>query len=896
MAPLQQVLIFLKKILLTNPLLRTCRRFTWLLWSILTRRLGKGKGGKSLENDPDKAGRADSDRRREKSRKFQGTPQQIQPQPIIPPAPIRICASETPASVGLHPYSYNNPRATISSQELRPTTSATFRNEFNIKNSSYPRISHPTASGQVHGTVTRATASPAASVTRLSVSESQYHGPEEAASRFTCTASPAASCVSINVQPASAPAHAIEETFTESPKGSRRASRLSLAIDTTIAQPDRVEDQVSILGPEEFTSEPETIRIVNGRSLQGYDIGGPMTMSPIEASAHTTLDGHGNRPDTQTENLSEIYKDFEPMAPEIYYRYYKEDFIEPLVTTFELAPMTTSFQHYRMAGESFFTQKVPVTSSTSQRLVSQSRTVQSLNSAFPLHRPQKIYTDADIYNPNVHRHATRLINEFEEYTQKQNIKLSNNMNLTLDMFYEDDDSCPCRYYIADHSTRTVFWLDKFNADEMDVWSEVKGVTELTHIRHAIEAQYWYHCQLFPDSYRLDMVVVDELRDILTYWIGDVLTSMGSTIPYAIEELQQMLTLTNNLRKNVQGMRGAAAFGLCTSRQRFLDFHGQATVRLDRNKSIHRPADQPQKYSWLLGCLSPFMFSAPDTQLRELGKIWVDRCVHKAAWNKFISNMNSEWQELILFGTVLLNANVAFLAIQSVDEATSSPKRSPAQVLSFLSVVSSIGSVIIGLMLTRKNKVKHKEGATDAAIFLNSFEAERLGLETLAILYSVPYAFLMWGVVLFLAAFSFFCLNEAALSVRLIVPTAWIIISFLVVWCIFTLSSWDSRFNAQNRSAWDRVIEAIKDTFNKTVDATKNKMIASGILESVPETPVLRLRSSPVRRMSEMWRKASRRATFFSAFSALGSGNRGGSRRVTEEVEVRHVPEGPRASV
>lgn len=98
-------------------------------------------------------------------------------------------------------------------------------------------------------------------------------------------------------------------------------------------------------------------------------------------------------------------------------------------------------------------------------------------------------------------------------------------------------------------------------------------------------------------------------------------------------------------------------------------------------------------------------------------------------------MNSEWQELILFvssvthdvfrghpdspqqGTVLLNANVAFLAIQSVDEATADSTRSPAQILSFLSVVSSIGSVIIGLMLARKNKVKHKEGAEDAVSFM-----------------------------------------------------------------------------------------------------------------------------------------------------------------------------------
>ncbi|KAK1231015.1 hypothetical protein PQX77_005876 [Marasmius sp. AFHP31] len=832
----QQVLIFLKKVLLTNPLFRTCRRFTWLLWSILTRRIGKGKGKgkgrKSLKYGAG-AGSGKTDRNR-KSGESLGSRSNSRPQvelKPISPAPIRICASETPS--GLHPYSYNNPRATISSQELRPSTSTTFRDEFSTKNSSYPRISHPTTSGQVHGTVNRATASPAASVSRISVDGSQHRGQVETASRFT--ASPAASRVSVNVQPV----HANEETFTESPLGSRRVSRLSLAVDTAVTQLDRVEDQ--------FTSEPETIIIGNGGPSKGYPIDAPITMSPVEVSARTTLDGEPS--DIQTKNLSEVYSDFIPMAPEIYYRYHKEDFIEPLVTKFELAPMTRRFQEKCLPpGWKEF--------------------LHPEGARYFLYEPKRIYTDADVYNPNILRHAQRLINEFDEYTRRRNISLSYRMNVTLDMFYEEvDDSCPCRYYIADHSTKTVFWLDKFDADQMEVWSEVKGVTEVTHIRHAIEAQYWYHCQFFPDSYKLDVTAVDELRDVLIYWMGGTLSIIAVyraslltiTIPYTMDELQQMLTLTNNLRKNVESWRGVAAFA----------------------RIMHMFV----------------MFSAPDTHLRELGKIWVDRCIHKGAWNKFISNMNSEWQELILFGTVLLNANVAFLAIQSVDEATYNPHRSPAQVLSFLSVVSSIGSVIIGLMLARKNKVKHKEGATDAAIFLNSFEGERLGLETLAILYSVPYAFLMWGVLLFLAAFSFFCLNDAALSVRLIVPSAWIIISFLVVWCIFTLASWDSRFSAQNRSGWDQVIEVIKNTFNKTVEATKSKMIALGVRKPDPETPVLRLRSSPVRRISEMWRRASRKATVFATISsALGSGSRGGSRRVTEEVEEQPMAERPRTTV
>ncbi|KAL0064131.1 hypothetical protein AAF712_008991 [Marasmius tenuissimus] len=625
---LQQVLNFLKHVLLRNPLFRTCRKLIWLLWSLLTRRLAQKR--KNTKSDGDE--RIGQNRGQSGGLLgWRGSPRFAPGLESVPSdlGSTIICASEIPPSAHLD---LGNSSEANPSQGLRPS-SIYAKDDSATQDPSGPRISHDhpsTSSDQVSRAVDiEVAAIPAASLSRPSVNGPEKHNQEEIAGRQATSRS------SLNVQSQSTTA--LEEPSTETPLGP--SSRLG--VDTTQLE----EKQVPILG-QELTSEPGTIR--NFQLSQGYDLDALITTPgfPVKDEGHTAQ----RDLDIQTQDLREVFPDFFPMAPEIYYRYYKEDFIEPLATTFELVPMTTRFQEKRLPhGWREF--------------------IHPEGARYFLYEPKRTYTDADIYNPAVLRHARRLINEFDEYTRKRNITLPHTMNLTLDMFYEEeDDSCPCRYYIADHTSRVVFWLDKFNADEMDVWSEVKGVTEATHIH--------------------------------------VLTSMSSTIPYTMDELQQMLTLTNNLRKNVESWRGVAAFA----------------------RIMHIFV----------------MFSAPDTHLRELGKIWVDRCIHKEVWNKFISNMNSEWQELILFGTVLLNANVAFLAIQSVDEATYNPHRSPAQVLSFLSVVSSIGSVIIGLMLARKNKVKHKEGASDAAIFLNSFEGERLGLETLAILYSVPYAFLMWG--------------------------------------------------------------------------------------------------------------------------------------------------------
>ena len=60
---------------------------------------------------------------------------------------------------------------------------------------------------------------------------------------------------------------------------------------------------------------------------------------------------------------------------------------------------------------------------------------------------------------------------------------------------------------------------------------------------------------------------------------------------------------------------------------------------------------------------------------------------------------------------MLNANVAFLSIQSVD-TYNDPYRSPAQISSYCSITASIGSIILGLILVRQSRTKHGETADE----------------------------------------------------------------------------------------------------------------------------------------------------------------------------------------
>ena len=167
---------------------------------------------------------------------------------------------------------------------------------------------------------------------------------------------------------------------------------------------------------------------------------------------------------------------------------------------------------------------------------------------------------------------------------------------------------------------------------------------------------------------------------------------------------------------------------CKGAGKFFNFHGLPEARLNRDDSVYVNGHSTNRRTWFIKLISILLFSAPDFHLENLQKIWVDGMMHKAVWEEGLKKM-TEWQEFILLyvsqntnyyyyylsqvlflhlltfkSTVMLNANVAFLSIQSVD-VNLDPYRSPAQTSSYCSIVTSIGSIIIGLILVRQNRTK-----------------------------------------------------------------------------------------------------------------------------------------------------------------------------------------------
>jgi hypothetical protein len=100
----------------------------------------------------------------------------------------------------------------------------------------------------------------------------------------------------------------------------------------------------------------------------------------------------------------------------------------------------------------------------------------------------------------------------------------------------------------------------------------------------------------------------------------------------------------------------------------------------------------RKRTILIRFLSPLLFFFPDVHLRELEKLWTDEIIVEALWRDFMQKLVSEWTDFVLYvvhdsplsqitrvltvvnrqSTVMLAANVAFLAIPGVIRPPSVP--------------------------------------------------------------------------------------------------------------------------------------------------------------------------------------------------------------------------------
>ena len=85
--------------------------------------------------------------------------------------------------------------------------------------------------------------------------------------------------------------------------------------------------------------------------------------------------------------------------------------------------------------------------------------------------------------------------------------------------------------------------------------------------------------------------------------------------------------------------------------RFMNLYGHHGARLGREQSIRGPTTVYRTF--LISFLSPLLFRAPDTHLRGLEKIWVDKVINQRPWKTFVDTLKEEWIEFILYVSVFV---------------------------------------------------------------------------------------------------------------------------------------------------------------------------------------------------------------------------------------------------
>ncbi|KIJ52665.1 hypothetical protein M422DRAFT_43489 [Sphaerobolus stellatus SS14] len=293
----------------------------------------------------------------------------------------------------------------------------------------------------------------------------------------------------------------------------------------------------------------------------------------------------------------------------------------------------------------------------------------------------KIFTDGDLTNATIRNLVETAIDALLQLAQSQSISISHT-ELVIELLATN----LIGYYFVETPSRSVFWLRDFKASLLRgnfgwFMHIMLSSTRITHLD-----EFRYHCACYPHSDRVSSLgdITNELEYYVVYALGDVTASAsGSTSPYSKEELRDILSILDVIK---------AMFMRTFVTSKFLNFHGQAEARLSADQSVYMQEESaPTKLK----------FNLPNLVLalgrRKLEETFIDDQVSRESWKTFVESLNSDWNAIVLYSTLILNANIAFLSVPGVI-ATGPNAPNIVQRCSNASILFSLGSGTTGLSL------------------------------------------------------------------------------------------------------------------------------------------------------------------------------------------------------
>ncbi|KIJ11867.1 hypothetical protein PAXINDRAFT_15317 [Paxillus involutus ATCC 200175] len=382
----------------------------------------------------------------------------------------------------------------------------------------------------------------------------------------------------------------------------------------------------------------------------------------------------------------------------------------------------------------------------------------------------------------------------------------------------------CLYYFVDHAEKLLFWVQEYprTAIKKDLCRGVKCATENSHIKHAIEAQYWMYCERFSNMVPMRPEYLNDLRETLIH--ANTILSDTSVAPFAPDDLLKMLDVVSAIESSVARSKldphstngfgsyphSISAIGITNllyccgtltktyparmmklfTHSKFLNFHGQPGARLNADQSIYnKPLASEEGFtSPVFYTLNILLLAAPRKYMQTLRGLYVDRFVNGSRWKGFISGLKDEWNGYTVFvripgfldciverhfnlgysqSTVMLAVDISFLAVPGVINGSFQISQTPTAITVYISTILSLGTLIVSVLLADQIRMRGIESVKEGTTYMARMTNTVLGIEAMAVMYSLPYALLVWSMLAFGVALStmmFSSLHKIALVV------------------------------------------------------------------------------------------------------------------------------------
>lgn len=132
---------------------------------------------------------------------------------------------------------------------------------------------------------------------------------------------------------------------------------------------------------------------------------------------------------------------------------------------------------------------------------------------FFYHPYKRVFTDADARDPETAFKLATAVEKAYREARNVDILLRPSVELALEFMMEDGEEM-WGYYFTDHERRSIFWFE--DHESYNLINNVRGVERKSHIKYALETQYWKHIELFPNKRSLPEDVAAEVKELVMY--------------------------------------------------------------------------------------------------------------------------------------------------------------------------------------------------------------------------------------------------------------------------------------------------------------------------------------------------------------------------------------------